>query len=412
MLRSIICVSLILLSGFNIKAQQKWCGTPDRMSEGPTIKSYSDYRKVQDPVIIPVVIHLFYFSPSGNIPDSQLTDGLRVINEDFNKRNADTINTSSVFKAFSADIGIEFQLAKLDANGDRTSGILRYDTLVIPHPEPTSSNFNNVKYISAWPPDKYYNIWLVQSISGGTLGYAQYPGTEFTYGGPWETWGVIIKSNQWGTIGTSVADGRTATHEIGHSFGCYHTFLSQTAGCGSACDTTGDEVCDTPPADPSYDCTTKNTCTNDTMGPSVYPADTIDQIENFMSYNSCQSMFSEGQKARMWMFINMFDTIQNLFSTQNLIETGIIPPAAQTTEIEPLPKLRLRPNPFRREVDFSLEQDLTGLLRITDLLGRTVHRHEFYKHSSWIPFGNPGGIYIYTLETETLIFSGKLIYLE
>ena len=123
-------------------------------------------------------------------------------------------------------------------------------------------------------------------------------------------------------------------------------------------------------------------------------------------------MFSEGQKARMWMFINMFDTIQNLFSTQNLIETGIIPPAAQTTEIEPLPKLRLRPNPFRREVDFSLEQDLTGLLRITDLLGRTVHRQEFYKHSSWIPFGNPGGIYIYTLETETLIFSGKLIYLE
>jgi hypothetical protein len=412
-MRGLIISFLLLLSGFlSAQTQESWCGTPDKMPLRVAVDK-SSKKAPSSIVTIPVVIHLFYFSGSGNIADSQIIDGLRVLNEDFNKLNADTSNTSSVFKPFAANVGIEFKLAKLDPNGDSTSGILRFDTLLIPDPEPVNTNFNNVKKASAWPPDRYYNIWLVQSIAGGTLGYAQYPGTDFTYGGPWNTWGIVVRSDQWGTIGTSSSDGRTATHEVGHSFGCYHTFLSQTAGCESACDTTGDEVCDTPPADPSYDCVQKNTCANDTIGPSPYVIDTIDQIENFMSYNSCQSMFSLGQKDRMWMFINQFDTIQHLFSLQNLIETGVLPWTVAIKDPMTIDDVKVSSNPFQGSVSIGVNNEDPHTIVIYNVMGQVVHHRSFTKRTTWTPSGESIGVYFFRLySSHHKYMTRKLVYLN
>lgn len=331
-----------------------------------------------DTLFFPTVVHIIHNGTVGNISDSQVVDGLRIVNEDFNRENPDTSLTRNLFKPYATAIGFKFVLAKLDSNGDSTSGIVRIDTSIIPDPEPTDPDFDNSKKLSHWPPDMYYNIWLVTGIQGGSLGYAQYPGTNFIYGGPWETWGIVVRSDQWGTIGTSNADGRTGTHEVGHTFGLYHTFLSTTAGCGTECDTTGDEVCDTPPNKSSGGCSQlANTCFNDTLGNSVYDSNIVDQVENYMSYNNCQNMFSLGQKVRMRGFIAEFPTIQGLSSDSNLLLTGIIDaiPVGVSEKNEGLNVFTAMPNPFFNSLELTIWTEFPvrpGQIRMINILGQDV----------------------------------------
>ena len=358
-------VIFLLIIPLLSNSQSYFCGTPNKLTnESPTFKeqqiiqqirdniSLMSFSKMQDTLlIIPTVVHIIHYSGNGDISDLQVEDGIRVVNEDFRRMNADTLNGNPDFSPFTADCKIEFRLAKLDPNGNSTTGITRTDTSIIPHPEPTDSNFDNVKYAINWPSHMYFNIWLTRHIYAGTSGYSQYPGTAFTYGGPWETYGAVIRSNKWGTIETANSDGRTATHELGHCLGLYHTFLSYSATCGSDCDTTGDEVCDTPPTLPSNGCTISNQCSNDMMGPSPFTQDMTDQLENYMSYNSCQNMFSKGQKNRMRGFLTTLDTLNGLYLDDNLIATGLM----QSTSI--------------------ISSNFTNkkLIKVVDILGREVN---------------------------------------
>ena len=124
------------------------------------------------------------------------------------------------------------------------------------------------------------------------------------------------------------ANERTLTHEIGHCFGLLHTFQS---GCGSNCSTSGDGVCDTPPATTAtYGCNTnQNSCSNDASGPDPYNANVVDQIENYMSYDACQNMFSSDQVSNMISVLNSTSTSQGLaqlMTTTNLNNTGTADP--------------------------------------------------------------------------------------
>lgn len=268
--------------------------------------------------IIPVVVHVFYSTCEGNISMSQIEDGIRILDEDFGRTNPDTNLTRAPYDEFAADAGIEFRLAKIDPSGDPTTGVVRVETSQAVNAQ------NNVKSISNWPSDEYMNIWVVESIynftggSGMILGYAQFPGS-----GSWNTYGLVVRNDAFGTIGTSTADGRTVTHEIGHCLNLYHTFQD---GCGGNCGFSGDDVCDTPPAAAAtYNCSSStNTCSNDATGASPYPNGTPDQIENYMSYNNCQNMFSLGQKDRMLSALEYYGVLEDLVSEQNLINTGVI----------------------------------------------------------------------------------------
>ena len=74
---------------------------------------------------IPLVVHIIYDTQSDNISDKQVRDAIIGLNEDYRRLNADTSNTRSIFQGVAADCEIEFQLAKLDPQGNCTTAITR-----------------------------------------------------------------------------------------------------------------------------------------------------------------------------------------------------------------------------------------------------------------------------------------------
>ena len=248
---------------------------------------------------IPVVVHVLHIGGSENISDAQIQSQIDIMNEDYGKLPGTNGDGAGV------DTKVRFCLAKIDPNGNCTNGIVRIYSTLTNH---KTYERAMLKQLSFWDNTKYMNIYLVKSITGGVLGYSSFPG------GPPDEDGMVVRSNVFGNIGTASSSlGRTASHEIGHWFGLYHTFNN---GCGVDLCLDGDYVCDTPPqATPSFNCTTLNTCSNDVP-------DIDDQKENYMNYtnDACKNMFTNGQKLRIQATLDTIRT--NIWSQTNLIATG------------------------------------------------------------------------------------------
>lgn len=266
--------------------------------------------------IIPVVIHVATRCGQTQITKAQIDAGFAQLSRDWQRTSADSVNTRAPFRPYAASLNVEFRLAKIDPQGNATDGINRVTT---EYTNSASPRDLIKSAIPAWP--NYFNIWLVESIEssgagGGTiLGYGQFPGT-----GSWNTWGFVMRSDCW--TGAFGPNDRTAAHEVGHCFNLYHTFQG---GCGSTCSSSGDLVCDTPPTTTAtYGCSqSQNTCTNDAGPGSPYTSNVVDQIENYMSYDACQNMFSRGQKTRVEAALQAFPYLQTLISPANLLAAGV-----------------------------------------------------------------------------------------
>ncbi len=253
--------------------------------------------------IIPIVFHIFHNNGVENIAKERILEQVEILNKDFQRLNADTNQTNPIYKAIAADCEIEFRLAKLDPNGNCTDGIVRVQT------DLTYDADNNIKAISRWPNDKYFNVWVVESISGAPagsviLGRSQFPG------GSNLTDGVLLKFSVCGNTTNFNNYGRTLTHEIGHSLNLRHIWGDGT--CAS------DFVADTPPHAAANDGCPKNKVSTCSGGQ-------IEMTENYMDYTngSCQNMFSNGQKARMDIVWNgSQNSRSNLYSPANLLATG------------------------------------------------------------------------------------------
>jgi hypothetical protein len=298
--RYMLLMMIFLFSISLLMAQVDRCGTTEYMNwlmqqdpelemkiqkmneqTGQIVLDDPDYLSAETITVIPCVVHVVWNTSQQNISDQMVESQIEILNEDFRRmQGTNGWNTHPD----GDDTKYEWRLATVDPDGEPTNGITRTFTTV------SSFGTNNaVKYTAsgghdAWPSDKYCNIWVC-NLSGGLLGYAQFPN-----GNP-ETDGVVILYSAFGRNSPAFPYhmGRTTTHELGHWLWLYHTFQNGCTPPGDYCD-------DTPYVDnPNFGCPTGH-----------MSCGTLDMIENYMDYTDdlCMNIFTMDQDDRMDVAVN------------------------------------------------------------------------------------------------------------
>ncbi len=269
----------------------------------------------QAPYLIPVVVHVIHDDGVEHISDAQIRNGIDILTRNWRKQNPDTVDIVAQFQPVAADMEVEFELARLDPEGNCTNGIVRLRS------ELTTSGTHNVKELVHWPRDRYLNIHIVRNAAG-LAGHALMP---FQADSIPQKDGIVIQGNYFGNIGTS-NDLRSVvlSHEVGHYLDLYHVwggnnvpeFYYLPVGQQDNCDI-GDEVDDTPG---TIGWSTCNLAATSCDGQ-------VDNVQNFMDYAYCARMFTEGQKTRVHAALNSpVAQRNNLWTDPNHALTGIDAP--------------------------------------------------------------------------------------
>jgi len=215
-------------------------------------------RPAQD-VVVPTVVHVMTSATGeGDVTDEQVAAQIAVLNRTF----------SGGESRFATDTSFTFELI----------GTERYQDDRWHHDRQSRGYRAGTRVGGA----ETLNIWLVDFVY---LGIATFP---WDYEKDPTIDGVRV---HYGTLPGGPLkyynEGKTATHEVGHWLGLYHTFQG---GCRGD----GDFVEDTPAQGaPSYGCPIGNDTCAELEG--------LDAVTNYMDYSddSCYDRFSAGQSTKM-----------------------------------------------------------------------------------------------------------------
>ena len=250
-------------------------------------KDLTSLGKYNQEITIPVVVHIVYKTEAQNIPDSEVLNQLKILNDDFSGTNADLANVPSPFKTVIAgNSKIKFVLEKVfHIKTDKNSFSQYRDEIKF-----TAYGGHDM---GQYTSNRYLNIWvgnIYQSVPNDLAGYGTFPATTAA-----TIDGVVIHYNVFGTAGNDIHlnKGRTASHEVGHWLGLYHIWgnNSNLDDCGD------DEISDTPQQkSPNYGCPDypkESKC--------KYHNASGEMFMNYMDYvdDSCMIMFTIKQIERM-----------------------------------------------------------------------------------------------------------------
>jgi len=252
--------------------------------------------------VIPVVWHVIHNDGPENISKATIESEIAKLNEDYQKLNADWVNAHAAFIGIVADIQVEFRLARKDPNGNCTEGITRTKNVITYAMDETAKTIR-----PSWntTTHTYLNIWQGSAIASGAGGYAFYPGN--------------VPNNREGVVLIAGQLGNTVTHEVGHYLNLMHCWgNSNDPGVSTNC-SIDDGVADTPNTEGQTGCSeTTQSCGS------------IDNVQNYMEYNFCDLMFTEGQKSRMHAALNSsVGKRSSLWSATNRTNTGTADPYDQ-----------------------------------------------------------------------------------
>lgn len=318
---------------------------------------------------IPIIFHIIT-SGSGATNISAT-----YVNAQIDQLNLDYGNLSGSSYAVAADCEIQFCAALVDPNGAPLTepGINRITTYGA-GPFSSGTVDNTIKPATQWNPNDYFNVW-VANLSGGLLGWAQFPSNSGLggmpgSGGAANTDGVVVLYSSVGSVATPFPGGapynlgRTLTHEAGHWLGLRHIW-----GDGNC---TVDDFCaDTPKSDASnFNCPNTNSCV-DTYGAPWPTANPPDMVENYMDYtnDACMNTFTGDQKIRMQTVMSVSPRRMTLAnstactiatSPNNVGVSSIVSPSGDICAANFIPEIVVQNFGTNAVTSFTLTYDIDG----------------------------------------------------
>ena len=332
-------------------------------------------------ITIPVAFHILtYYSNRdravvGIVSEQQIADQMTVLNDAYLSH------------------GFQFSLYSVDTTDNKKWATMR----------PGSRDEQACKSALAVDVANTLNIYSAYP-GGGLLGWAYFPNS---FAEDYFMHGVVI---HFGSFPDGFAapynEGDTATHEVGHYLGLYHTFQGGCSEPNDYCDDTPQESTAT------FGCPDgQDSCTSD-------PG--LDPIYNFMDYTDdyCMDHFTTDQASRMLQEMSLYRPSIMATKVRNTGYTN-----TGDSRLATLVKTQvtgISPNPFNPMTEISFYLDKTGSVRLDvyDVAGRLVstlvdRTMDMGEHSVFFDgTGLSSSVYFMKLHTDTADITQRMMLIK